>query len=114
MNKRVAWKVLHAEALLIIRFEVVWSVLLIKEVVEMWLAMRTIPRALAILRTGSRRLATQSAQVPTSAGKTPPTLEEFDPLNPGEWQLGVSFHTYSSIIDDAYWRRKALLVDVKH
>jgi hypothetical protein len=23
-------------------------------------------------------------------GKKPPTLEEFDPLNPGEWQLGVS------------------------
>ncbi|KAL3092853.1 hypothetical protein niasHT_030042 [Heterodera trifolii] len=23
-------------------------------------------------------------------GKNPPTLEEFDPLNPGEWQLGVS------------------------
>lgn len=25
-----------------------------------------------------------------SAGKTPPTIEEFDPLNPGEWQLGAS------------------------
>lgn len=24
-----------------------------------------------------------------STGKKPPTLEEFDPLNPGEWQLGV-------------------------
>ena len=23
-------------------------------------------------------------------GKKPPTLEEFDPLNPGEWQIGVS------------------------
>uniref|UniRef100_A0A915NAA2 Uncharacterized protein n=1 Tax=Meloidogyne javanica TaxID=6303 RepID=A0A915NAA2_MELJA len=22
-------------------------------------------------------------------GKKPPTLEEFDPLNPGEWQIGV-------------------------
>ncbi|VDO20708.1 unnamed protein product [Haemonchus placei] len=22
--------------------------------------------------------------------KTPPTLEEFDPLNPGEWQLGAA------------------------
>ncbi|CAI5451617.1 unnamed protein product [Caenorhabditis angaria] len=27
--------------------------------------------------------------IPTNAGKTPPTLEQFDPLNPGEWQLGA-------------------------
>ena len=27
--------------------------------------------------------------IPTNAGKTPPTLEEFDPLNPGPWQLGA-------------------------
>ncbi|VDK55622.1 unnamed protein product [Anisakis simplex] len=30
------------------------------------------------------------SQLPTGAGKTPPTLEEFDPLNPGEWQLGAA------------------------
>ncbi|KJH50639.1 ubiquitin--protein ligase [Dictyocaulus viviparus] len=28
-------------------------------------------------------------KIPTNAGKVPPTLEEFDPLNPGEWQLGA-------------------------
>uniref|UniRef100_A0A7E4ZU16 Chlorophyll a-b binding protein, chloroplastic n=1 Tax=Panagrellus redivivus TaxID=6233 RepID=A0A7E4ZU16_PANRE len=28
--------------------------------------------------------------IPTNAGKTPPTLEQFDPLNPGEWQLGAA------------------------
>jgi hypothetical protein len=27
--------------------------------------------------------------IPTNAGKTPPPLEQFDPLNPGEWQLGA-------------------------
>lgn len=31
------------------------------------------------------------AAVPAT-GKVPPTLEEFDPLNPGEWQLGVSIY----------------------
>jgi hypothetical protein len=25
-------------------------------------------------------------------GKKPPTLEEFDQLNPGEWQIGVFFN----------------------
>uniref|UniRef100_A0A158P6H5 Succinate dehydrogenase [ubiquinone] cytochrome b small subunit n=1 Tax=Angiostrongylus cantonensis TaxID=6313 RepID=A0A158P6H5_ANGCA len=35
------------------------------------------------------RSATSFQKIPTSAGKVPPTLEEFDPLNPGEWQLGV-------------------------
>ncbi|VDM61783.1 unnamed protein product [Angiostrongylus costaricensis] len=35
------------------------------------------------------RSATSFQKTPTSAGKVPPTLEEFDPLNPGEWQLGV-------------------------
>lgn len=33
------------------------------------------------------------AAVPAT-GKKPPTLEEFDPLNPGEWQLGVIIFFY--------------------
>uniref|UniRef100_A0A914QA17 Uncharacterized protein n=1 Tax=Panagrolaimus davidi TaxID=227884 RepID=A0A914QA17_9BILA len=28
--------------------------------------------------------------IPTNARKTPPPLEQFDPLNPGEWQLGAA------------------------
>ncbi|VDO63165.1 unnamed protein product [Heligmosomoides polygyrus] len=31
-----------------------------------------------------------ASAMPTHAGKTPPSLEEFDPLNPGELQLGAS------------------------
>lgn len=27
--------------------------------------------------------------VPKNIGERPPTLEEFDPLNPGKWQIGV-------------------------
>lgn len=27
-----------------------------------------------------------------NTGKKPPTLEEFDPLNPGDWQIGVFFN----------------------
>ncbi|CAD6186963.1 unnamed protein product [Caenorhabditis auriculariae] len=49
----------------------------------MSLAMRTI----GVARTQIRCASFQS--VPTNAGKTPPTLEQFDPLNPGEWQLGA-------------------------
>ncbi|KHN84147.1 hypothetical protein Tcan_04651 [Toxocara canis] len=56
----------------------------------MFLAKRTIPRTVSIMRTSSRGAAVQSAQIPTGTGKVPPTLEEFDPLNPGEWQLGAS------------------------
>jgi hypothetical protein len=38
------------------------------------------------------------AAVPAT-GKRPPPLEEFDPLNPGDWQLGVgsSLPTHSSL-----------------
>uniref|UniRef100_A0A1I7TE59 Chlorophyll a-b binding protein, chloroplastic n=1 Tax=Caenorhabditis tropicalis TaxID=1561998 RepID=A0A1I7TE59_9PELO len=49
--------------------------------------------SLALRKTlGVARLSMRTASfqaVPTNAGKTPPTLEQFDPLNPGEWQLGA-------------------------
>ncbi|XGW07195.1 hypothetical protein V3C99_017033, partial [Haemonchus contortus] len=47
-------------------------------------------RTLGTARLHSIRCATTFSQIPTHAGKTPPTLEEFDPLNPGEWQLGAA------------------------
>ncbi|KAF8381440.1 kdp-1 [Pristionchus pacificus] len=50
----------------------------------MALAARLSTRTLGV----SKRFASFQA-IPTNAGKTPPTLEEFDPLNPGEWQLGA-------------------------
>ncbi|PIO52706.1 hypothetical protein TELCIR_25986, partial [Teladorsagia circumcincta] len=31
-----------------------------------------------------------SRLIPESSFQTPPSLEEFDPLNPGEWQLGAA------------------------
>ncbi|KAJ1361873.1 hypothetical protein KIN20_021240 [Parelaphostrongylus tenuis] len=46
-------------------------------------------RTLGVARVVHVRYASSFHKVPTSAGKVPPTLEEFDPLNPGEWQLGV-------------------------
>ena len=43
---------------------------------------------------GARHATQTSARavsgIPTNAGKTPPKLEDFDPLNPGEWQLGAA------------------------
>ncbi|TKR69107.1 hypothetical protein L596_021304 [Steinernema carpocapsae] len=45
---------------------------------------RVIPRTI-----GSIRKASASA-IPTNAGEMPPTLEQFDPLNPGKWQLGAA------------------------
>ncbi|GMT11228.1 hypothetical protein PFISCL1PPCAC_2525 [Pristionchus fissidentatus] len=51
----------------------------------MALAARLSTRTLGV----SQRFASFQA-IPTNAGKTPPTLEEFDPLNPGEWQLGAA------------------------
>ncbi|VDL63572.1 unnamed protein product [Nippostrongylus brasiliensis] len=47
-------------------------------------------RTLGAARIHSVRCASAFAQAPTHAGKTPPSLEEFDPLNPGEWQLGAA------------------------
>ncbi|PAV65085.1 hypothetical protein WR25_20201 [Diploscapter pachys] len=44
-------------------------------------------RTLGVARLQVRLASFQS--IPTNAGKTPPTLEQFDPLNPGEWQLGA-------------------------
>ncbi|CAB3397060.1 unnamed protein product [Caenorhabditis bovis] len=44
-------------------------------------------RTLGFARVPMRCASFQA--VPTNAGKTPPTLEQFDPLNPGEWQLGA-------------------------
>uniref|UniRef100_A0A0K0DJK3 39S ribosomal protein L51, mitochondrial n=1 Tax=Angiostrongylus cantonensis TaxID=6313 RepID=A0A0K0DJK3_ANGCA len=35
------------------------------------------------------RSATSFQKIPTNAGKVPPTLKKIDPLNPGEWHLGV-------------------------
>jgi hypothetical protein len=40
--------------------------------------------------TGSTASYIQGAVHPVT-GKKPPTLEEYDPLNPGEWQIGVCF-----------------------
>lgn len=37
------------------------------------------------------RLSVRNVGVVSTTGKTPPTLDQFDPLNPGEWQLGVCF-----------------------
>ncbi|GMR59285.1 hypothetical protein PMAYCL1PPCAC_29480 [Pristionchus mayeri] len=51
----------------------------------MALAARLSTRTLGV----SKRFASFQS-IPTNAGKTPPTLEEFDPLNPGEWQLGAA------------------------
>lgn len=46
------------------------------------------------LQTGAQHVSRVSSRavsgIPTNAGKTPPTLEQFDPLNPGEWQLGAA------------------------
>uniref|UniRef100_A0AC34R540 Uncharacterized protein n=1 Tax=Panagrolaimus sp. JU765 TaxID=591449 RepID=A0AC34R540_9BILA len=46
----------------------------------------------SMLRQGATHAVKVSSRavsgIPTNAGKTPPTLEQFDPLNPGEWQLG--------------------------
>lgn len=46
------------------------------------------------LQTGAAHVGRVSSRavsgIPTNAGKTPPTLEQFDPLNPGEWQLGAA------------------------
>lgn len=42
-------------------------------------------RPLPLIKTGTRNFG-----VPTNAGRTPPTIEQFDPLNPGEWQLGAA------------------------
>ncbi|KAE9553834.1 hypothetical protein FO519_002964 [Halicephalobus sp. NKZ332] len=43
---------------------------------------------------GARHVSQTSTRavsgIPTNAGKTPPKLEDFDPLNPGEWQLGAA------------------------
>ncbi|CAL2040864.1 unnamed protein product [Caenorhabditis brenneri] len=44
-------------------------------------------KTLGVARFSMRTASFQA--VPTNAGKTPPTLEQFDPLNPGEWQLGA-------------------------
>ncbi|CAJ0957047.1 unnamed protein product, partial [Mesorhabditis belari] len=49
---------------------------------------------LAVRTLGVARLSVRSASqafqtIPTNAGKVPPKLEDFDPLNPGEWQLGA-------------------------
>ncbi|KAK0411186.1 hypothetical protein QR680_005534 [Steinernema hermaphroditum] len=60
----------------------VQPILLEKDVPDMLLA-RAVPRTLGSIRTAV-------SAVPTNAGKVPPTLEEFDPLNPGEWQLGAA------------------------
>uniref|UniRef100_A0A1I7XM16 Succinate dehydrogenase [ubiquinone] cytochrome b small subunit n=1 Tax=Heterorhabditis bacteriophora TaxID=37862 RepID=A0A1I7XM16_HETBA len=50
----------------------------------MFLSVRTLGMARCHIRS-----VTTFNQIPTNAGKVPPTLEEFDPLNPGEWQLGA-------------------------
>ncbi|KAK6753266.1 hypothetical protein RB195_012703 [Necator americanus] len=47
-------------------------------------------RTLGTARFHLIRCASSFTQIPTNAGKVPPTLEEFDPLNPGEWQLGAA------------------------
>uniref|UniRef100_A0A915B7F8 Uncharacterized protein n=1 Tax=Parascaris univalens TaxID=6257 RepID=A0A915B7F8_PARUN len=58
---------------------------------KMWRTQRTIPQASIIRRINSRRLTTQTTPIPIrNADRAPPTLEEFDPLNPGDWQLGAS------------------------
>ncbi|CAJ0582772.1 unnamed protein product, partial [Mesorhabditis spiculigera] len=44
-------------------------------------------RTLGFARVSARAASFQA--VPTNAGRTPPKLEDFDPLNPGEWQLGA-------------------------
>jgi hypothetical protein len=35
------------------------------------------------------RLTTSSIIIHPVTGEKPPTLEEFDPVNPGNWQVGV-------------------------
>ncbi|CAI4223651.1 unnamed protein product [Auanema sp. JU1783] len=44
-------------------------------------------RTLGVARNQLRCASFQA--IPTNAGKVPPTVEQFDPLNPGEWQLGA-------------------------
>lgn len=48
-------------------------------------------RSLGMARVSVRAASQAFQAVPTNAGKVPPKLEDFDPLNPGEWQLGVGF-----------------------
>jgi hypothetical protein len=44
-------------------------------------------RAVNAAKVSARGTATVTKHPVT--GSTPPSLDEFDPLNPGEWQLGV-------------------------
>ncbi|MFH4978570.1 hypothetical protein AB6A40_005279 [Gnathostoma spinigerum] len=48
-------------------------------------------RTVGVLKTSLRNASVPgfTPAIPTNVGKQPPTLEEFDPLNPGEWQLGA-------------------------
>ena len=39
-------------------------------------------------------IAKRQVTVIPATGKNPPSLDEFDPLNPGEWQLGVSVTSF--------------------
>ncbi|VDN52097.1 unnamed protein product [Dracunculus medinensis] len=56
----------------------------------MILPFKPVPRTAAIIYMNVRSASVPGvSQIPTNAGKTPPSLEEFDPLNPGEWQLGA-------------------------
>lgn len=50
------------------------------------------------------RLSIRNVGVITTNGKTPPSLDEFDPLNPGEWQLGVDFFILNFLQFYLGWR----------
>lgn len=64
----------------------------INKIFRMILPFKPVPRTAAIIYMNVRSASVPGvSQIPTNAGKTPPSLEEFDPLNPGEWQLGVRF-----------------------
>jgi hypothetical protein len=43
--------------------------------------------ARVVFARGVTKFSVRNASI--ASKKTPPTLEEFDPLNPGEWQLGA-------------------------
>jgi len=45
--------------------------------------------AMAMAKMGSSQSSRSVSAVPIRPKTKPPTLEEFDPLNPGEWQVGA-------------------------
>ena len=49
------------------------------------------PGAIFLIKSsGSKIFCRTTVLVHPVTGEKPPTIEDFDPLNPGNWQIGVS------------------------